>query len=415
MVSCITIEQQESTSTASSTTVQEIAPTDTLPAMTPKPTPMSVVDATLYDICPSTRFVPIQDLNIPAQYRFVALLPTLDKHGDYESGYYLISPGDGESEVVTEVMPPPGTVNHNYELSPEGQWVSFLRWPKEDPSNPTLWVSRLDGKTQWSIKQLEDVNVHPIWISPDELVVIGPIEINNAQSFPPSQYYMPLEVVNPFAHDEQILAPLSREYIEKKQDQLYTVRIKDNLYNLFRLPEDGSYVLFSYGDNIYRTVFTWLSGINPETIRIYHRDDSFISVVTQPNGIDLSSELKLSEIEQQREYTETMKKIVFPAELISLEVSNVLPQSSLVTLYQQTDMFNSIKWFALDYQRMQINNYCFEVPWDASPYSSPDGNFIAFSRGYPEYPDGEIIILNLSTGYVSIIEGYQMVGWGVQQ
>jgi hypothetical protein len=123
----------------------------------------------------------------------------------------------------------------------------------------------------------------------------------------------------------------------------------------------------------------------------------------------------LSEIEQQREYTETMKKIVFPAELISLEVSNVLPQSSLVTLYQQTDMFNSIKWFALDYQRMQINNYCFEVPWDASPYSSPDGNFIAFSRGYPEYPDGEIIILNLSTGYVSIIEGYQMVGWGVQQ
>ena len=97
-------------------------------------------------------------------------------------------------------------------------------------------------------------------------------------------------------------------------------------------------------------------------------------------------------------------------------VSSVFPKSNSMILYTINEFAPSPhRWFSLDYQSMTLKNLCFETPWNSAPNISPDGNFIAFSRSYPDYPAGEITILNLSTGDVSTIEGYQLIGWGVQE
>lgn len=412
--SCLGSRDLKMVSTRSETATQNVVTSEDLPIPTATKSQESVVGVKIVDICPSTRIVPLEKLNIPAQFRLVTLLPTLDKHGDYEAGYYLISPNDVTNHTAIDIIPPTGMINHNYEVSPDGRWVSFLRWPKNDPTTRTLWISSLDGEKQWPVTQFTNQYIHGDWISTNELVIMGPRGTNNLQAFPPSYYYIPLTVINPFTRDEKILPPLPQEYIDRKQDQMYVFK-NMNVYDLFRLIDNGSYILFNYGDNKFKTVFTWLNGVDSETVRIFHKDASFLVLVKKPYGFDLSPELNVPEIMQQAEYTKIMSKIALPAKIIPIEVSSLLPHTSSLSLYQHTDIFGPTKWFTFDNERTEIKDYCFEVSWDASPYSSPDGNFIAFSRGYPEYPAGEIIILNLSTGYISTLEGYQLIGWGIQQ
>jgi hypothetical protein len=58
----------------------------------------------IIDICPSSRFVRLEKLNIPEQFRLI-VLPL-----DHATGYHLISPTDSRIQYV-DVSPPAGTAN----------------------------------------------------------------------------------------------------------------------------------------------------------------------------------------------------------------------------------------------------------------------------------------------------------------
>jgi hypothetical protein len=373
----------------------------------------------IIDICPSSRFVQLEKLNIPEQFRLIVLPLDLDKYKDYDTGYYLISPTDSKIQYV-DVSSPAGTANHNYIVSPDGQWMSFLRESNNDSTNRTLWISSLNGEKQWEVKQLTDLNHSFQWISEDEIVIWGPQNYDSSEAYPPLYYYLPLAVINPFTLEEQPLASIPQEYIDGLQDGILAFR-SGTLYYMFILRRFESYFLHSYKDNSTQEVLQWLNGHGKDSFSrwVHREDDFFIITVDQPYGFDLSPKLSISDITQQQDYSKIMRKITLPTEFGQLRVTDMLPQTNLLSLYQNTDIDSSspIMYFTLDPQNMKLMNYCFEIPRDANVTDSPDGNFITISSisSEDEYPKSEITILNLKTGYVSVLKDYHLVGWGVQK
>ena len=389
-------------------------PTACTPPASNTPTPyeasLKTTAISIIDICPSSRFVPLEELGIPEQFRFIVLPLDLDKYKDYDTGYHLISPTDSKIQYV-DVSPPAGTGNHNYIVSPDGQWMSFFR---ESNNDRTLWISSLNGEKLWKVKQLTDLNYSFQWISEDEIVIWGPQNYDFSKVDPPLYYYLPLASINPFTLEEQPLASLPQEYIDRFQDGILAFR-SGTLYYMFILRRIESYFLHNYKDKSTQEVFEWLKGHGKDSSsRWVHREgDFFIVAVDQPYGFDLSPKLSVSDITQQQDYSKIMRKIVLPTEFGPLRVTDMLPQTNLLSLYQNTDFDSSspIMYFTLDPQNMKLMNYCFEIPRDAIVADSPDGNFIAIY----EHPKSEITILNLKTGYVSVLKDYHLVGWGVQK
>lgn len=378
--------------------------------LTPYEAILKTTAISIIDICPSSRFVPLEELGIPEQFRLIVLPLDLDKYEDHETGYHLISPTDSKIQYV-DVSPPAGTANHHYIVSPDGQWVSFLR---ESNNDRTLWISSLNGEKLWKVKQLTDLNYSFQWISEDEIVIWGPQNYDFSEAYPPLYYYLPLASINPFTLEEQPLASLPQEYIDGLQDGILAFR-SGTLYYMFILRRIESYFLHNYKDKSTQEIFEWLKRHGKDSFsRWVHREgDFFIVAVDQPYGFDLSPKLSVSDITQQQDYSKIMRKIVLPTEFGQLRVTDMLPLTNLLSLYQNTDNDSSspIMYFTLDPQNMKLMNYCFEIPRDAIVANSPDGNFIVIY----DHPKSEITILNLKTGYASVLKDYHLVGWGVQK
>lgn len=380
----------------------------------PNNTSSPTAAVTVIEICPSSRFVPLEELGIPDQFRLIVLPMDLEKYKDTVTGYHLISPTDSKIQYV-DVSTPAGTADHGYIVSPDGQWMSYHRHSNNDSTNSTLWISSLNGEKQWKVKQLTDVNYSYQWISEDEIVIWGPQNYDFSEAYPPLHYYLPLAVINPFTLEEQPLASLPQEYIDGRQDGILAFSRSGTLYYMFRLRRNDSYLLHNYKERSTQEVFEWLNGHGKDSFsRWIHREgDFFIITVDQPYGFDLSPKLSVSDITQQQNYSKIMRKIVLPEEFVQLRVTDMLPQTNLLSLYQYTDFYSGslILYFTLDPQNIKLMNYCFEIPRDAIVADSPDGNFIAIF----EYPKSEITILNLKTGYASVLKDYHLVGWGVQK
>ena len=391
---------------ATNTLTLTVSPTVTVTS-TPIASQEAQASLSIVDVCPSPQIVPLKDLNLPAEFRLIVLPPEIKNiHGYYDIGYSVLSLSGLKPNAINVSPPPAGSSNEDYRVSPNSEWVSFVRSPKSDPGNQTLWVSSLDGKKQWAVKQFTDEIYLYAWISAEEIVISGSREYNDSET-----YSSPLVVINPFDRKEQQLIPYSIAYDGRIQDEAFAFRL-GTMYDLFEIkPHD--YFLHSYQDNTSERVFQWLDelgdGNDNEEISFY--DNSFIVTVQQRYGFDISPSLDISEIGKQTEYAKVMKKIVLPKELHPLGVW-AIPHSRSVLLFNY--FLSPEKWYALDYQEMKLKKYCFASAVDASPILSPDGRFIAFSRDSSIYPSGEITILNLTTGQIAVVKGYQMIDWGVQ-
>ena len=380
----------------------------------PNNTSSPTTAVTVIEICPSSRFVPLEELGIPDQFRLIVLPLDLETYEDPTTGYHLISLTDSKIQYV-DVSPPAGTTNHGYIVSPDGQWMSFHRHSNNDSTNSTLWISSLNGENQWKVKQLTDVNYSYQWISEDEIVIWGPQNYDFSEAYPPLHYYLPLAVINPFTLEEQPLASLPQEYIDGLQDGILAFSRSGTLYYMFILRRIDSYFLHNYKEKSTQEVFEWLTGHGKDSFstRVHRDGDLFIITVDQPYGFDLSPKLNVSDITRQQDYSKIMSEIVLPTEFGPLRVAEKLPQTNLWGIYQNLDIDSNspIKYFSLDPQNMKMTNYCIAIPQDTNVVDSPDGNFIAIF----EYPKSEITILNLKTGYASVLKDYHLVGWGVQK
>jgi len=387
------------------------------PSAIPSLIPTNVTIVQRSSLCPSERMTTLDNLGLSPRLILVLLPLDAEIGGDTQIPYLLMGSVSSEPASITSVTPPQGWVNRAYTISPDGHWVSYIRWEKSNMQNRKLLVSSLGGEKQFSVMEFTDIFRYSRWLSNNKLVIMGVPDIGDTK---PSWYeYAPIEIIDPFTLAEQPLESLPDEDILR--DQLFIFSDSQSLYDLYSFGHSPfeKFVLYVYANKVSQPVFQWLTnsdGVNSINTRLFYQDNAFSIVVTQPYGLDISSDLSLEAIKLQMDYAQAMERLELPKELLPLTVQAWAPKTNSLLLSEvNSDIDNPrpLKFYNLDYKQKVIKDYCFEIPTNLDGiYPSPDGHFISFSFRDSGPLKGGITVLNLDTGFMSVLENYHMIGWG---
>jgi hypothetical protein len=361
----------------------------------------------------------LSELGLPTQMNLVVLPLDTAIWGDVNIAYSILSPDSPEPELITEIAPPPGWTNRNYSISPDGKWISFIRWEIDNISNRELLVSSLDGSQQIAVMKLPDIFTHSIWLSDNKLAIVGIADSSNQDPLP--YLFIPLKVVDPFTLEELSLLPLPDEGIGR--DQIFIFVDNQNIYNLYSLGHSPfeKFALYDYTNDTSHAVFQWLTkrdDISLINTRFFHENGVFSAVVIRPDGLDISFDLNLDAIKLNTEYGNVMEKVVLPSEVLPTTVYTWISKTNSYLLSNSNkdiDNPEPLQFYSLNYSKMVLNKYCLEIPTNLDGiFSSPDGHFVALSYQSSGSFIGGITILNLDTGYISVVEEFHMIAWGLK-
>lgn len=398
------------------------------PLIIPSPTSDNgPITPKIINLCPVERVVPLADLGLNAQTRLLMLPADVDLHRPIKTGLWSLSPFEVIPQYISSIIPEEDEmVNDDFQISPDYQWISFLRW-KEGDADRALWISSLDGMQQWEVVKIR-ANSYAQWVSDKEMVIVGITDeerFENIEGRIPFYVYVPLLSINPFTLEAHPLTTLPEERTDRFLIDYF--RNMDSSYELYSIgagPVD-KFVLYRYSDDTSQSVFKWLTGkdwVNAITMQIWLlADNTFTVTVTRPYGMDLASGLDLQAITLQQGYDEVMRKIVLPDKMMPFFVLARFPNNAPFLLLEQTtvDYYPPIGFYVLDYQNMIIRDYCFDPSFRGDIIDiSPDGHFLAttfYENPLTESGDKWIVVLNLDTGYISYIPDYQFIGWGIDK
>jgi hypothetical protein len=110
-----------------------------------------------------------------------------------------------------------------------------------------------------------------------------------------------------------------------------------------------------------------------------------------------------------------MEKLVLPAEMLPLKFPVWNLEKNSILFFNEENLGNDMvshRLFSISIKNRLIYDYCLNILEDFNKiYLSPDGNFIAFSS-LTETSSNKVTILNLETGYLSVLDNYDLIGWG---
>ena len=404
------------------------SPTETIISPPPSASPTSQSESTpnqeaagflSRSICPANREVSLSNLGLSSRMNLVVLPLDATIWGDVDIAYSILSPNASEEELITEIAPPKGWMNRNYTISEDGKWVSFIRWETENFSNRELLVSSLDGSKQIVVMKLPNIYTHSSWLSNNKLAITGVFDPDDQS--PPSYLYVPIKVIDPFSLEEQTLLPLPDE--DMSRDQLFVFTENQLVYNLYSLGHSPieKFILYDYANDLSYPVFQWLAkrdDLSLINLRAFYVGNSFSVVVTRPYGLDVSLDLDLNALKSYPDYEHTMNELVLPKEILPITVyAWIHSTNSLLLSETNKDIDNPkpLEFYSLDYNDKLLKNYCLQIPTNLDGiFPSPDGHFVAFSSQANNSLKGGITVLNLDTGFITIIEEFHMIGWGSQ-
>jgi len=388
--------------------IQTAAPTST--SVSTQPTiahPTRVpIHPTLVKLCPENPMVPLSELGLSPQTRLLVMPDTLETQWDENGlGVYIIVPDDPIPRKM-EYLFQDGFINSSWvRVSPNGRWLILDRRAIGQETHVS-WISSLDGQQQWPMNLPGDYVVGD-WLDNETVVVY------DAQ--PRDRFArQPRKLLNPFTMEEESLDDLPETQISGIGALLF--RYAGHTFMLYQAGYD--YRLFDVSTHTDRQVLEWLS-LEPVPFldkSIYVTTEGQIVIkVMRPYGFDMSSWLDVDEILASKSYMQTMQAVMVPQEILpvlpSLETTFTLDMS--LHKIDLQDPQQTIPWFYwFDYQRQVVKDYCFAMSGYAK--LSSDNKFMAFT--YYHLPSQapapkSIFVLNLETGYIARIDGYQFVGW----
>lgn len=390
-------------------------------------TPLSTIDAVssqnvispqIKNICPEKKIVPIDELGLSSSHRLLLLSSTVESYPRQPSKPMSVS---SKSPIPTEIFE---DELYEYAISPNHNWIYFSR-PSAEGDYMMLWVSSLDGKTQWPVIALDDNGYagYASWISEEEVLIVGSPNKSEISSINPWEY-SPFISINPFTLEQRQLAYLARN----PEDGLYyydAVDLRGHPWGMYGKLNRVDFI-YDYVNDESFSVFSWLDNVNSfdmqSTKPIWAYDESkFAVTVSRPDGIDLALNLDIQLIKENKQYDDVMERFIFQKLYLPTSVLGIAPIKQWVAL-QRFDIFNSSEgenWFyILDYDNQVIYDYCLDLQNSVKRAKfSPDGKFIAFSMenfsSSLEHDQHYVIVLNLENGKTYYLKGYVLVGWGI--
>jgi len=378
----------------------------------------NVISPQIKNICPEKKIVPIDELGLSGDHRLLLLSSTVESYPRQPSKPMSIS---SESPIPTEIF---DDELYEYSISPNHNWIYFNR-PSAEGNYMVLWVSSLDGKTQWPVMALDGNGYagYASWISEEEILIVGSPNKSEISSINPWEY-SPFISVNPFTLEQRQLAYLARN----PDDGLYyydAVDLRGQPWGMYGKLNSVDFIYDYVSDESF-SVFSWLDNVNPFDMQfvkpIWVYDESkFAVTVAHPDGIDLALNLDIQQIKENKQYDDVMERFIFPKLFLPASVLGIVPIKQWIAL-QRFDFFNSSEgenWFyILDYENQVIYDYCLDLQNSAKRIKiSPDGKFVAFSMenfaSNLEQDQHYVIVLNLENGKTFYLKGYVLVDWDI--
>jgi hypothetical protein len=227
-------------------TTQPATTSPTLSLMPPTPTPYKQTatmlspgstshELQIIQICTENPFVSLENLGLPSEVRVVLLPAEFELHTPIRVGFWVMSSQDKEPQAITGVTPGAGMTDNEYQISPDGRWVSFLR-QRKDTEYAALWVSSMNGRQLWPVKQIAK-DSYSLWVTQQEIIVA---EAENN--------YETLISINPFNLKEERHSSLPERGLDWYY--YYHFRKDGNFYTLYVDSRVAGYTYFLFDHSI---------------------------------------------------------------------------------------------------------------------------------------------------------------------
>jgi hypothetical protein len=390
------------TSTIPSPTTGTVAVTETI-----TPTPTYLIPD-VKSICPANHEIPLDDQDLPSTSHLIL----------YDNETYSLWTYGGDEPILKEVKTdaPKPMYWRGIEISPNGQWFSFYSWQKDRDSSGDgpyfeLWVSSINGDNSWRVlsdqlsttdKRRVEEEIIEIWNyppgrgCPERILEINPFTLES---------WKPLDV--PYMGKPICYMPLVSS---PDRTQIITLYILDDLasgesHEIFPWLQDMTFT------GVSDTLFEWTEiGVNIVLIR--------------PYGLAIVFDLPLNSF---YDTNINIQKVRLPGEIDQNVITWWSPESDLIGLdivvedLERSDDQLLTRFYVYDSRNNILLDYCLSrstIGNDSGriyfSYASKANKFLT----WPVYLDTSSgtqfssNVLNLSTGYISSIEGFHVYGWG---
>lgn len=305
---------------------------------------------------------------------------------------------DGDSKII------------NILISPDGLWLAILRW-NAIKNHETLWISTLDGQEQRMIADISPKQ-KVSWVGDSEILVVGVPNETDYEGRIPEEAMRPLISINPFTLDARNLEQLPEGtiYINNSYHS-----INGNPYSIYYKDDNQKRAYFLY-DYVMRTstqIFRWID-TSDTTTGVGIRPNGLYSVERGVNsGVDFALDLNIGQISEDQEYNDVMKHLSIEGLEITSMFSNLTQSDILILTSDPLDYDKPTPMYLFDHKANNLKDYCINLGLVSTVFS-PDERFVAFTiyEGI-DSPGYHVLLLNLKTGYYSIISDMEAIGFGV--
>lgn len=300
----------------------------------------------------------------------------------------------------------------NILVSPRGLRLAIFRWNAND-NHETLWVSTLDGQKQWLVADISP-RQRVFWVSENEILVVGVPNETDYEGRIPEEEMRPLLSINPFTSDTRQLETLPEGAIyvynsyHSRDGKPYSMYYKDD-------SQRRNYFLYDYAKGTPTHIFRWIDMSDP-TIGVGIRSNGLYYVARKAeSGVDFAIDLNLEQIAEDKNYTDIMKRFSITSgknHEISTMLFNWMRTDIPILTSDPLDDQRSTPIYLFDYRANVLRDYCINLGLALAVFS-PDEQFAAFTVNEGMETLGyHVLILNLKTGYYSIIEDTKAIGFG---
>lgn len=390
-------------------TIEVLVAITPTPTLSEPPIKNNILELTLEKICPPIPEVPFSDLGMPDT---LALLTVPDEvfFGILEfplSTDVLSYSGISDiPEKLTAIRKEGEDGIIGLSLSPSGKWMEITRWNNENQKR-SLWVSTVDGQTQWKVKDLSRYQ-STFWVKDNEILVTGsPLE-SEYEGGVPVEDRIPLFTINPFSLETRDLEPLPY-----KTFIFDSFNIIDGHPYAFYWDETYTDVyLFDYDAAKSKRVFQWIDFANQKT-GIEVKDNGLYDVAAEKEGVDFATDLSLRQISEITDYADVMKSLYIDGQKLIADTFANRGKYYYITLPETEIAPDTNTFYLYDYKANVIKDYCLQIE-NVSGYIhvSPDEKFAHFTVDEgSDNSHNHIIVLNLETGNYSVIPNSSPIGF----